>query len=463
MVAAIPALFLVTHIGCATAGVDLSKHSARVVRHDNIGSSSTKPAGLVSTAVGSMATSLLPLKEYAVLRRADDKKQAHAQDDASSQARSSLSQTEDAPADAAKSKQAALAKKVADAKEVKMWEDNVKQAEAKLALARKKLNGEVHKQLIQKLRKHPPRPLPAGWKSTKDPKSGKLYYYKKETASEKGGKPTFKVQWERPAAPQASGLAKTGQANTDLAHHEEPDDGEDPDDAPDHGHLPPSLSAFEEDHYNGLSEYFGPFRLDYADHSIVLPDWNMVIESPEQIPGHGNMIIGNDNYAADADNAFITGEHNTGRGFAVTAAGGKDNVAEGNGVTVIGGEQNVARGNFSVVNGGYRNEVDGSYSVVGGGVKNVALGNFATATGGQANLAEGLYSVATGGKSNEALGRLSAVHGGSGNKAEGNSSVVDGGLGQTAYGEGDSVFSELTQQDLESLASADHVGNPFER
>jgi hypothetical protein len=225
--------------------------------------------------------------------------------------------------------------------------------------------------------------------------------------------------------------------------------------------LGPERSAFEPDHWNDLSEYFGPFRIDYSEHTIEVPGWNFVIESPSETPGRGNLIVGNQNFYSDADNTFIAGKHNTARGFQLSIVGGKDNVGEGHGVVIIGGEQNAARGNLTVIDGGYRNEASGNYGVAEGGVKNVVTGDFASTSGGQSNIAMGYGTSVTGGKANEAIGRLSAVHGGSGNKAKGEMSVIGGGVGQVTETEIETIFFPLTDQDRETVQDPDHVGNHF--
>lgn len=225
--------------------------------------------------------------------------------------------------------------------------------------------------------------------------------------------------------------------------------------------LPDYLSAFEKDEYNELSEYFGPFRIDYSVHTIEVPGWNFVVESPAETPGRGNVVIGNQNFWADADNTFMAGKHHTARGRQLSVVGGKDNVAEGVGITILGGEQNAARGNLTVIDGGYRNEASGNYAVVEGGVKNVASGDFSSISGGQSNIAMGYASSVTGGKANEGIGKMSAVHGGSGNKAKGPISTIGGGIGQVTEEEGESVFHELTAQDRETVQDPDHVGQHF--
>merc|ERR1719191_1410324 len=63
--------------------------------------------------------------------------------------------------------------------------------------------------------------------------------------------------------------------------------------------LPPDLSAFEKDNFEGnseLSEYFGPFRLDYSNHILELLGWNLVVSSPYSKPGLGNLVIGHANF-----------------------------------------------------------------------------------------------------------------------------------------------------------------------
>lgn len=225
--------------------------------------------------------------------------------------------------------------------------------------------------------------------------------------------------------------------------------------------LPDELSAFEEDHYNDYSEYFGPFRIDYSVHTIEVPGWNFVVQSPGETPGRGNVIVGNQNFVADAANSFLAGKHLTARGYYISDVGGKDNVAEGKGIVIEGGEQNAARGNFTVIDGGYRNEATGNYAVVEGGVKNMAMGDFASVSGGQSNIAFGRGSSVTGGKANEAIGKASSIHGGSGNKAKGELSTIGGGIGQTTEEAGEATWYLLTDQDRETVADPDHVGQHF--
>lgn len=229
--------------------------------------------------------------------------------------------------------------------------------------------------------------------------------------------------------------------------------------------LPLELTAFETDHWNDLSEYFGPFRLDYASHTIEVPGWNLIVESRTYSPGRGNLVIGNQNFYNDADNSLLSGKHHTARGRQISVVGGKDDVAEGQGIVIMGGEQNTARGNYTVVDGGYRNEADSSYSVVEGGVKNAADGVFASISGGQENLALGYSSSITGGKANEimSMGKYAAVHGGVGNKLKGNYSTIGGGVGQNTAQEVEfeALFVPLSDEDRETVADPDHVGQHF--
>lgn len=217
--------------------------------------------------------------------------------------------------------------------------------------------------------------------------------------------------------------------------------------------LPKSLSAYEPDHYRPSynSEYFGPFRLDYSDHTIDLSDWNFIVESESRIPGRGNLVVGRQNFVGDAMNSFVAGKHNTARGKDISVAGGIDNIAAGNAAVVVGGEENVARGNYTTTDGGYRNEAATGYTVAAGGTKNLARGLYAVASGGEDNIAIGPASVVTGGRANEGLGSYASVHGGSGNKAFGNSSVVSAGLGQTASHTSESISKWLTDEDREVL------------
>jgi hypothetical protein len=222
--------------------------------------------------------------------------------------------------------------------------------------------------------------------------------------------------------------------------------------------LPPDLSAFEEDHYEGnteLSEYFGPFRIDYATHVIELDGWNFVVSSPGAKPGLGNLVVGHGNFYTDATNSFICGFHNTARGDGTSSIGGADNEAQGVGDVTIGGEDNMATGSYSAVDGGYRNEATGFFDTATGGNQNTATGNFAVASGGQNNYAEGTASSITGGRGNEALGVLTSIHGGAGNQAKARESTIVGGVGFESMTEAESMYHQLDGQDIEAVASAD--------
>lgn len=386
-----------------------------VLRHTNFEGAGQK----VSTAPGSVASSSpIPLSEVRMRRE-----EKHVAIDDMGQRRTTLD------------------------KDIKLWEHTMRQAEAALlSMSRENLAAQPVQQGSEIA------PLPKGWKSTIDPKTGRLYYYKKEK-SEKGG---FKVQWHHPGLPAAA-LAKQDQVSQRGAPSRgspgEPiamamASGTTPSSSPSslssyatgtaaapssfatsdgnmvsgaansstgHGTLsgkPMSLSAYEQDEFNERSEYFGPFRLDYSDHTIELPEWNIVVESPQRIPGRGNLIVGRANIVDHSDNSFVSGKNHRVVGHANTVAGGKGSEAYGINNVVIGGEENVARGVKVVVEGGYRNQASGRASAVGGGLKNRAEGEFAAASGGLVNLAGGRFSVVTGGQNNSARGRYSAVHGG---------------------------------------------------
>jgi len=222
--------------------------------------------------------------------------------------------------------------------------------------------------------------------------------------------------------------------------------------------LPPDLSAFEKDNSQGnpeMGEYFGPFRLDYSRHVVDLEGWNFCVSSPASKPGLGNVMVGHDNFVMDASNSFIVGTHNTARGDGDAVVGGQDNEAEGTGDSAIGGEDNIVGGEYSVGAGGYRNEAQGFYDVTSGGTQNVAQGNYAVTSGGQNNFAAGIASSITGGKGNEAVGTLTAILGGAGNKAVGKESTVVGGVGYDADQKLVSLWHEMDDQDIATVASMD--------
>lgn len=235
----------------------------------------------------------------------------------------------------------------------------------------------------------------------------------------------------------AESLLQDGRAN----RREEPNE-----------HPGPALSAFTPDPQDPYKEKFGPFLIDYTRHSLIT-DWNVVVNSPGEINGRGNLVVGENNFIADATNSFISGHHNTARGKDITVAGGEDNVAEDQASVTVGGQFVVARGNYSVADGGFHNQADGNFVVTAGGEQDRSKGEFSTAGGGESNMADGDGPTITGGKSNEATGTASVVHGGSGNKALQAMSSVSGGLGQATIGEGDHIFKVLTAADKEALAS----------
>jgi len=289
------------------------------------------------------------------------------------------------------------------------WDNNVLQAEAALGMPKKKLitseakidsKGNAKAQGVEK----DPEAVSflKGWKSTRDPKTKHLYYYKKD-AKEAGG---FKVQWLPPRGPSSAALAKQD-PTTDSS---DPEEDEVPHASNAHtaatlSGKPLALGAYEEDEFNpGGSEFFGPFRLDYSDHTVELPDWNLVVESSQNVKGRGNLIVGRGNSFDDADNSFVAGKHMNASGRANTLAGGNENSAVGRGVVVIGGEQNSAHGVNTVVEGGYRNSAMGRGSAIGGGYKNFAGGTFSSVSGGAGNAATGPVSVATGRRMNFARG-----------------------------------------------------------
>lgn len=347
--------------------------AASVLRHDD---KMVTPSAInrLTTTVNSEASSLLPLSQVR-MRREDS-------------ANSNLHRQHHAPVDQEKNHMEAIDKQRLE-QDIKIWE-----SEAALLRSKKALDADTRSQRISSKSDQVAEPLPKGWKAARDPKTWHLYYYKKDM-KEKGG---FKVQWQRPvqssaalvkqqqAPPGATGATKSGK--------------------------PPNLGAFEEDEFNTLSEYFGPFRLDYADHNIELPNWNLVVESPQDIPGRGNLIVGRENYLDHASNSFVAGKHMTVIGRDNTVAGGKDNFISGNNSVIIGGQQNTARGLTTFVQGGYRNEADGKSSSVGGGYQNLATGTFSSAMGGRDNIVSGYLAVGTGGRLNVASGNLAAIHGG---------------------------------------------------
>jgi len=191
-------------------------------------------------------------------------------------------------------------------------------------------------------------------------------------------------------------------------------------------------SAYEPDYLHDNSEYFGPFVLDYNNHIVKLPDWNLIVQSQGNKPGRGNVAVGLDNFFYDGSNSFVAGRHNIVRGKYDAVFGGKDNAAEGDRAVVSGGQRNVASGAGTSSVGGYRNEALGENSAVIGGTSNLAKGKFSAVSGGIDNIAVGDFSVVGGGSGNQAEKWGSAVGGGEGNKAIAKGSFVMGGLGGQA-------------------------------
>lgn len=208
--------------------------------------------------------------------------------------------------------------------------------------------------------------------------------------------------------------------------------------------LDPSLSAYEVDIHNPEeSEYFGPFRIDYHDHTINLEDWNLVVESPREQPGRGNFVVGNQDFVADSTNSAVFGKHDTARGLS-EAVVGFDNVAEGEANSLIGGQNDVAKGNSTAVAGGYGNEAKGNFGVACGGDKDVAEGDFGVACGGHANDEVSKDGVAKGGTGNVVKGEGATVDGGDGNMAVAQLSTI-------ASGEGG-----ITKSETEVISQASH-------
>merc|ERR1712094_109214 len=108
-------------------------------------------------------------------------------------------------------------------------------------------------------------------------------------------------------------------------------------------------SAYEPDPFHDKSEWFGPFRLDYATHTVWIKDWNLLVNSPKAEVGHGNFAVGPDQYLEHTSNSFIAGRRNVARGDGDAVLGGTANLAKGRGAVVLGGEGNVGSGKGSVV------------------------------------------------------------------------------------------------------------------
>jgi len=178
------------------------------------------------------------------------------------------------------------------------------------------------------------------------------------------------------------------------------------------------------------SEFFGPFRIDYKEHTIYLEDWNFAIEAAYETPGWGNLIVGDNNDWLETYDSAILGEDNKAIGE-FNFVGGRHNVADGIGATVAGGEHNLAQSEFATLMGGRTNNVTAPYGVVDGGFHNGVSAAFASVKAGMGNVADGFYSSVVGGMMNVAMANSSSVLGGH------NNTVPDNGVAMTVVG-GDS-------------------------
>merc|ERR1719428_689531 len=50
--------------------------------------------------------------------------------------------------------------------------------------------------------------------------------------------------------------------------------------------------AYEPDPLRPASEFFGPFRIDYKHHTLVLDNWNLAINTLLDRGGMGNLVVG---------------------------------------------------------------------------------------------------------------------------------------------------------------------------
>lgn len=221
--------------------------------------------------------------------------------------------------------------------------------------------------------------------------------------------------------------------------------------------LPHDLAAYELDIYSPeYKEYFGPFLLDYTKHTIELDGWNFVVMSDRNIPGKGNVIAGNENFAKHADNSFVSGANNMVTGHAVGVYGGDDNVVDGDGVVDVGGQENSAKGNFSVVDGGFRDEAIGQFSVVSGGSRNIVQASYSTSTGGSSNFVGGTDAGSHGGYGNEVMGDLASSPGGLGSHIDGVASMVAG-VGVSDTKSFDEEIKPMSVQDMMTAEQIEHV------
>lgn len=169
--------------------------------------------------------------------------------------------------------------------------------------------------------------------------------------------------------------------------------------------------GFEPDPYRPMSEYFGPFRIDYESHTIFLQDWNLVLMSDFGQKGMGNLVVGLAHDYSQASNSVVLGGGNTVEGKYAVAAG-LENTAKGTGAVCAGGAQNSALKNFAAVFGGSKNKADAEFSTVAAGVGGLAGAKFSSVLGGQSNKAMGWGTTILAGSLNVAFGNLSTISGG---------------------------------------------------
>lgn len=169
--------------------------------------------------------------------------------------------------------------------------------------------------------------------------------------------------------------------------------------------------GFEPDPIEPVTEFFGPFKIDYATHTILLENWNLLLGTKIPRYGMGNLIVGTNQSYTDARNGVIVGKDNTLRGsYGVVA--GEDNFAMGKGAVVAGGFQNKVRAEYASVMGGQLNNATIHFATSSGGYRNMASAPFSTVGGGAWNVADGFSSFIAGGKENKAMANLSVVIGG---------------------------------------------------
>lgn len=187
--------------------------------------------------------------------------------------------------------------------------------------------------------------------------------------------------------------------------------------------------GFEPDPFRTSSEFFGPFRVDYKQHTLYLDNWNLGVGSGLlDRPGLGNLIVGNGHKFKGTFNSAIVGVNNTANG-SYNFVAGRDNFAQGRGSVVAGGEGNVALSSHTSIDGGEENVAKKFFAVVQGGYQNAAEAPFAVVAAGMYNWAGGNASSVTGGTMNSADAEFSSVNGGQSNMVPGpnNSEALEGG------------------------------------